>query len=173
MRSLLKRRWFRVVILAGLPVLSLLIVLFIVVAPADRITESSCEKIERGMREAQVEAILGAPGDEVDRSERGRVIHRKWEGRDGSIHVLFRDGVAACEGQFILRMDSTVCGVIRRLFWSIFEESPALRLVSPEGERKSRNTTTRRRSKAKWPVVVFTGRLEQPARRGLSRKDTS
>jgi hypothetical protein len=46
MRSLLKRRWFGVLILAGLPVLTLLIVLFIVVAPADRITESSCEKIE-------------------------------------------------------------------------------------------------------------------------------
>jgi hypothetical protein len=77
------------------------------------------------MTEAQVEAILGAPGEEVDRGERGRLIHRKWEGRDGSVHVLFRDGVADSEGHFILRMDATVCGVIRRLFWSIFEESPA------------------------------------------------
>jgi hypothetical protein len=135
MRSLRKRRWFRVLILAGVPVLTLLIVLLIIVAPADRITERGCEKIERGMTQAQVEAILGAPGEAVDRSERDRLIHWKWEGRDGSVHVLFRDGVADSEGQFIQRMDATVCGVIRRLFWSIFEESPAppTRLRAPSG----------------------------------------
>src|SRR5262249_687441 len=115
----------RVLILAGLPALVVLIALFIIVAPADRITEGRCGKIERGMTQAQVEAILDGPGEEVDRSERDKVIHWKWEGRDGSIHVLFRNGRAVSEGHFFLRMDSSVCGVIRYLFWSIFEGSPS------------------------------------------------
>jgi hypothetical protein len=137
MRGLRQRRWLRVLVLVGLPVLTLTIVLWIIVAPADKVTESSSQKIRRSMTKAQVEAILGGPGEEVDYSKVDRVVHWKWEGRDGSVHVLFRDGAADSEGQFIQRMDATVCGVIRRLFWSIFEDSPAPRVHSRNASREA------------------------------------
>jgi hypothetical protein len=60
------------------------------VTTGDQITERNCNRIEQGMSEAEVEAIMGRKPDGVITVE-GIELQRTWIGRTGSIDVAYDD----------------------------------------------------------------------------------
>jgi hypothetical protein len=67
---------------------------------ADRITPENCDRIGEGMTVAEVEAILGPPGDyrsvpsfaPVFSVHYSETIQETWQGNEGCIQVDFLDG---------------------------------------------------------------------------------
>jgi len=77
-----RRQWF--VLLLGLASLTA-VPLLVILAWEDSITEANCAKIEVGMTEEQVNAILGRVADEIPRYEPTKRI---WLGRRGRIYLV-------------------------------------------------------------------------------------
>jgi hypothetical protein len=106
------RRRTLLVLLAGLAVVVAARVIVLWQQP-DRITRENCDRIREGMTRAEVEAILGPPGDyttwptDITRWPRGTDwrmgdLFAEWRGDEGRILVLLDqdDGLVHSDGIF-------------------------------------------------------------------------
>jgi hypothetical protein len=115
------RRRTLLVALAGLAVVGAAGVVVLWPRPSSRITRENYERIRAGMSRAEIESILGPPGDysgvhvAYTLHWRGDRMPDEWVGDDGVIAVCYSQSVA-CDVQFV-PVEKVDFGLLGNYFW--------------------------------------------------------